>query len=516
MTAAENEHPTSPTVKQTGPQVTESERDAEMDLDSTTEKDPQSHSDRRQDASTDMAKDENGVGQNGDAGSDNRDNAYPAPSSMQTYSASSDSQNSAQVYNSSDSHDLPSIDDQVAHVTRYMMLPLQEKQKGYLLSSSWLRRVLSRSSTHADKADKAASEGEIGPVDNSDIVLDIDPATAFKDETGQPFVPLRPGLQLGEDYEIVPEEGWNLIMKWYGLAKQSPAVVRYAHNTNAAGGAENIQYEINPPVFTILKLSNPTAGMTPQTLKDKNATPVRLLASRHTNFQKWLKEAKELAHVDMSTKVRVWRILGGLGSGTTSAAMTPAASRSASPAPNTSQAVNAGNNLVLDLNNFLSLSEGAQRELLEDAKDQTANPNYNGRSTLDMAGLGGSEVVVLEERSSNGEWVSEASKQTLSRLGVPTGKLKNGSATKLKNKSPTASGRSSPVNEPVRGRRKDGKPRGCTGLSNLGNTCYMNSALQCVRSVEELTYYFLSPFPSPLCYVRACADLVLSRQCIQG
>ncbi|KAH3203006.1 hypothetical protein KXV64_008724 [Aspergillus fumigatus] len=429
---------------------------------------------------------------NGSSDNSGSDNVYPTPSSMSTFTASTATRRESKAQASISSHDLPPIDDQVAQVTCTMAQPLKEKQKGYLVSMSWLKRVLSRSSTHADKADKSAAEGEIGPVDNSDLVLVTDPAiTGFHDEAGEPFVPLRPGLQMGEDFEIVPQEGWDLIMRWYGLASQSPAIVRYAHNTVEEGDAQNIQYELYPPIFTVLKLANPAAGTTPQSLREKNMPPAKVLSSRHTNFQKWLKQVKGLANIDMSTKVRVWRILGGLGSATASAAITPAASRSASPAPTASLVANAGNNLVLDLNTFLSLSDGAQRELVDNVKDQTNNPNFNGRSTLDRVGLSTSDVVVLEERV-GGEWASEVSKKTLDRLGVPSGSVKNGAPAKLKNKSPNNSGRSSPAPEPIRGRRKDGKPRGCTGLSNLGNTCYMNSALQCVRSVEELTYYFLN------------------------
>jgi ubiquitin carboxyl-terminal hydrolase 4/11 len=70
---------------------------------------------------------------------------------------------------------LPSVDDQVAKVMALHARPLVERQEGYLLSNSWLARVLARTSDnikHPEQFDKTALEGEIGPVDNSDLVAE--------------------------------------------------------------------------------------------------------------------------------------------------------------------------------------------------------------------------------------------------------------------------------------------------------------------------------------------------------
>ncbi|KAI9815446.1 MAG: CSN-associated deubiquitinating enzyme Ubp12 [Pycnora praestabilis] len=395
---------------------------------------------------------------------------------------------------------LPPLDEQVATVTRLSLQQLQEGQQGYAVSNKWLSRVMSRTSdgTRDDKFEKSAREGEIGPLDNSDIVPEGWALSDLKDEVGGSFIPLKPGLQIGEDFEMLPQQAWDLIIKWYTNEERSPIIKRYVHNT-ASRALLNLQYELYPPIFTVLKLRNPTSGITTQVLKETQASSIKTLASRHDSFNKFLKRVKIMVGIDLQTKVRVWRILGGFNEQNQTGILTPATSRSASPNPDLGFN-DVEKKLLLDVHSFLSLQNGAQRELLEQ-KDEAGNESYNGPLDLSTAGLSRQETIVLEEQiggPAGGEWISDTAVRSSNANGLPITVTKDGNTNvhKAKSKGIAGSGTSSPMPATsgmmTRGRqRKDGKTRGTTGLSNLGNTCYMNSALQCVRSVEELTRYFL-------------------------
>lgn len=369
----------------------------------------------------------------------------------------------------------------------FQVAPLEEGYNAYLVSKQWLTRALAFGNG-AKNAGKGSDEVGLGPVDNSDIIQ-----ASFTDAIGQEFVKLKPGL--GQDnFELFPKNAWDLLVEWHGLADGQRPIIRTAHNTTPdPTGIPNIQYEFYPPVFSIHRVWSASSPLPiEQALKLKNPPPPLIVHSSSYRLHDFLKEAKAHAGVPLETKVRVWRILQTLPAG----AASPPAGMSTPPSSPGPADVVPGSfpNLLVEVDKFLKLERGVERDVIE-AHDSTHHANYNGSRSLAMTGLTVDQALVLDENiGKKDDWVSTCVSKT---LGRDKGLASRGSSSSLVAQKSTTSGRNSPAPGPTtRGRAqqqaRSGKTLGCVGLQNLGNTCYMNSALQCVRSVEELTKYFLT------------------------
>jgi ubiquitin carboxyl-terminal hydrolase 4/11/15 len=407
---------------------------------------------------------------------------------------------------------LPSIDEQVSEVMQLSMKPLEHGDRGNVVSVRWLQRVRARTTEElsSTKFPKAAREGDIGPVDNSDIV----PSNAFDepvlhDISGHAYIPLKQGLTMDEDFMVLPDDAWGKIIGWYGIATGQKQITRYAHNTAPEEALmPNVVYELNPPVFLIRKLPQPAQDGEKANEKSNSAMrelrmkserrqrgqmkaddALMVVSSRQEKANSFLKRVKEYAEIPISHKVRIWRVLNPTNiavdtpGNTQSGVASPPLSRETSPSSIPLERTK----LVVEIDEWQKMDVGKDLEQL-DIDDQTANQNYNGSSTIEIFSLFENQTLILEEQTrgpAGGEYPSDQKKKKL---------LAKGSTSASKPSSTVNSRRTSPApgGAMTRGREaRNGKTRGRVGLTNLGNTCYMNSALQCIRSVEELAIYFL-------------------------
>jgi ubiquitin carboxyl-terminal hydrolase 4/11/15 len=366
---------------------------------------------------------------------------------------------------------LPSIDEQV-ELVKAQTAKLEEKEGmlAYVISRNWLGRVVSRSKYASEMGafDKSCVEGDIGRVNNNDIIVQ-DEHLHLVDEKGLEFVPLRKGLSSSAEFELVPESSWDQIVKWYGLEARQKPVIRYQHQTNPGGDIPEFIFEMYPPVFTLRKYYK----------KDKPDSVLqapKILASRFKKYMDFVKTIKEKLGIPLTTTITIYRVLEVQGTADPSqveshSMPTPEASREHTP--------NSGSDSRwIGPEEYDDLFSKSQIDQL-DVNDESMNSNYNGSVRLQTLGLTVDQTLIIVE----GPPKVKATKKI-----AP----KNLAAAK-ESISEASSGRASPLGMITRGRnRHSTRPKGTVGLTNLGNTCYMNSALQCIRACKELSLFFLS------------------------
>ncbi|KAG7495009.1 ubiquitin carboxyl-terminal hydrolase 4 [Solea senegalensis] len=135
-------------------------------------------------------------------------------------------------------------------------------------------------------------------------------------------------------------------------------------------------------------------------------------------------------------------------------------------------------------------------------------------STVQDAGLFQGQVLVIERKNEDGTWPRQAShpksSTTPSRNFTTSPKLSSYSSASISSTLANGDSSCSPGytlnNSTSSGNRLGGynsysssynyresqSQPGLCGLSNLGNTCFMNSALQCLSNASPLTEYFLT------------------------
>ncbi len=393
--------------------------------------------------------------------------------------------------------DIPPLEQQIKTietlVNAFAETPVKEGDEAYLVSRQWLGRAQAFGSD-AKHASKEAPEGTLGPVDNSDIIQAI-----FTDSTDQLCVKLKPGMGT-ENFELFPKDAWDLLLSWYGLLSGQSPIVRLAHNTAPdSASPPTIQFEFHPPVFTIHRLWSAISPIpVEQEIKLKKPAPPVVVQSTSFGYHNFLKQAKHLAGVAAEKKVRVWRVLQTIPA--TEPDSEPSGMKTPPDSPGRGPEIlthppsipGAWSEMLVDVETFLKLEKDVDRALV-DAEDTSTNANYNGRKSLALVGLAVDETLVLDEQIDRDTYVSTFRGSGIKDKALATRGSSNSLAAPTRG---NASGRSSPapLGALTRGRaqQKPGRTIGCVGLQNLGNTCYMNSALQCVRSVEELTKYFLT------------------------
>ncbi|KAK0674297.1 putative ubiquitin carboxyl-terminal hydrolase 12 [Cercophora samala] len=396
-------------------------------------------------------------------------------------------------------NDIPPLDQQIKTietlVKAFAETPIKDGDEAYLVSRKWLQRAqaFGLDSKHVSKE---VPEGALGPVDNSDIIQ-----AKFTDSNGVECVKLKPGLGT-ESFELFPKDAWDLLLSWYGLANGQAPIIRLAHNTAPDTVSDPvIQFEFHPPVFTIHRLWSATSPIPiEQEIKLKKPGPPIVVQSTSFSYHKFLKQVKSLASVAPDRKVRVWRVLQTIPatevpasdpSETSGMMKTPPDSpvREDGVADGLPIVPGAWPEMLVDVATFLPLEKDVHRALVE-AQDTSVHAKYNGNKSLSLVGLNVDQTLVLDEEVERNTFVSTFSGSNDKNLTT------RNSSTAIVQARANVSGRSSPaLSAPLtrgRAQQKSGRTNGCVGLQNLGNTCYMNSALQCLRAVEELTKYFLT------------------------